>query len=68
MQTVAQLSALTRLYLTARPAAGTTSAVVPRCSELACLHSRSLQDLTVSQKQVCSAYLCLQSISQLSSV
>ena len=53
VQTVARLSALTRLYLTTWPAS--TTSALPRCSELACLRSRSLQDLTVSQNQVSGA-------------
>ncbi len=49
MQTVARLSALTRLCLTTWPE---PLSAVPRCSELACLHSSSLQDLSISQNLV----------------
>ncbi len=49
LQTVARLSALTRLCLTTWPE---PLSAVPRTSELASLHSSSLQDLSISQNLV----------------
>ncbi len=48
VQALAGLTALTRLYLKSNAQSG----LVPRCEELACLHSSSLRDLTVFLSQV----------------
>jgi len=52
VQTVAGLSALTRLHLTSSI---TRSSRGPRCKELACLHSTSLKELSVELDQVSNA-------------
>ena len=48
-QTLAGLSALTKLYLDAGSEYGSA---MPGCEELACLYSTSLQHLTIYLKQV----------------
>jgi len=50
MQAVARLSVLTRLRVASFPTL--SSAQMPRCEELACLHSSSLQELHLSFHQV----------------
>ncbi len=49
MQTVAGLSTLTRLHLRSY---GDAADMTPGCSELACLRSTTLRDLSVSFTQV----------------
>ena len=51
MQTVAGLSALTRLRLAMGKHTGCSSSM-PTCKELASLHSTSIEDLTVDLQQV----------------
>ncbi len=55
VQTVAGLSALTRLGLYP---SGQDHSVMPRCEEQACLHSTSLRDLSITIKQVLESPVC----------